>query len=81
MMFHFFTFMMDATINLICGIYHECEKMKHHVTIFWKYLIITYLSLINIRLHQTSIYMHPCMRFMTRHKSYAIHDVTQVMMY
>ena len=65
MMLHSHIFMMNTTINLISKICHECERMKDHVIIFWEYIIITHLSLINIRLHHTSIYMHPCMRFMT----------------
>ena len=73
MVFHFFTFMVNATINLISRIYHECERMEHHVTIFRKYLIITHSSLINIRLHQTFMHIHSSL--------YAIHDMTQVMMY
>ena len=35
------TFIMDFTMNLINGIYHECERRKHHVTLLKKYLIIT----------------------------------------
>ena len=73
MVFYFFTFIVNATINLINRIYHECERMEHHVIIFWKDLIITHSSLINIRLHQTSMHIHASL--------YAIHGVTQVMMY
>ena len=31
------TFIMDSTINLINGIYHECKKREHHITVIKKY--------------------------------------------
>jgi len=35
------TFMVDCTMNLINGIYHECERSEHHVIMLQEHLIIT----------------------------------------
>lgn len=35
------TFMVEPTMNLISGIYHEYEKTEHHISILQEHIIIT----------------------------------------
>ena len=34
------TFIIDSTINIINGIYQECKKREHYITVIKKYKII-----------------------------------------